>query len=70
MSATLTIKNYYCSICGQISFALKNIFTSYMMYFELVGFVRCAEVLSRMGHEKESRTLLVEANKLRVGKKL
>ena len=40
-----------------------------MTHFELVGLVRCAAMFSRMGREKESRTLLVEANRLRVGKK-
>ena len=69
MSPTLTIKSYYCSICDQISFVLKKISITFMTHFELVGLVRCAAMFSRMGREKESRTLLVEANRLRVGKK-
>ena len=70
MRGTLTIKSHYCSICDQISFVLKNIITRSMMHFELVGSVRCAAELSRMGREKEATTLLIAANRLRTGKKL
>ena len=70
MSATLTIKSYYCSIFDQISLVLKNISTRSMIYFELVGSVRCAAELSRMGREKGARTLLIAANRLRAGIKL
>jgi len=70
MSSTLTIRGYYCSICDQISFVLKKIPITFMTHFELVGLVRCAAMFSKMGCEKEYRTLLVEANRLRVGKKL
>jgi len=70
MSSTLTIRGYYCSICDQISFVLKKIPIAFMTHFELVGLVRCAAMFSKMGCEKEYRTLLVEANRLRVGKKL
>ena len=69
MSTTLTLKSYYCSFCDQISLVLKNISTSSMMYFEFVGSVRCAAELSRMGREKEARSLLIAANRLRVCKK-
>ena len=67
MSPTLTIKVYYCSLCDQISFVLKNISTSFMSHFELVGSLRCAAMLSRMGREKEAKTMLIAANRLRVG---
>ena len=40
-----------------------------MTQFVLVGLVRCTAMLLRMGCEMEARTLLVEANRLRVGKK-
>ena len=68
MNPTLTIKGYYCSICDQISFVLKKISTSFMPHFALVGSLRCAAMLSRMGREKEARTMLIVANRLRVGK--
>ena len=68
MRSTLTIKSYYCSICDQISFVLKNISTSFMPHFELVGSLRCAAMLSRMGREKEAKAMFIAANRLRVGK--
>jgi hypothetical protein len=68
MNPTSTIKGYYCSICDQISFVLKNISTSFMPHFELVGSLRCAAMLSRMGREKEAKAMFIVANRLRVGK--
>ena len=39
-----------------------------MPHFELVGSLRCAAMLSRMVREKEAWTMLIAANRLRVGK--
>jgi hypothetical protein len=68
MNPTSTIKGYYCSICDQISFVLKNISTSFMPHFELVGSLRCAAMLSRMGRENEAKAMFIAANRLSVGK--
>jgi hypothetical protein len=65
MSTSSTIQNYYYAICDQVAFLLKNISANFMMYFELVGSVRCAAALLRMGREKEAKTLLIAARKLR-----
>lgn len=65
MSTSSTIQNYYCAICDQVTFLLKHVSAKSMVYFELVGSVRCAAELSRMGREKEAKALLIAAHKLR-----
>ena len=70
MSTTSNLQSYYCDICDQISHILKAISSNSMLYFELVGSVRCAAELSRMGREEEAKNLLIAAKKLRAVRKL
>ena len=65
MSTSTAIHNYYCAICDIIAQKIKKISNGAMTYFELVGSLRCAAELYRMGREKEAQNLISNAHRLK-----